>query len=101
MTRNQSISRIAKVRGAITPILREFGVKRTSVFGSVMRGDFSRRSDIDILVDLPEGSTLLDLMRLEIEMKGKIRQKVDVVTFDSLHPLLKHTILDEQVLIFP
>jgi len=101
MTRNQPVPRIDKVRGAIRPILREFGVKRASVFGSVVRDDFSRRSDIDILVDLPEGSTLLDLIRLENELKGKLRRKVDLVTFDSIHPLLKQTILAEQVPIFP
>ncbi len=99
--RDSTKARLDKVRAVIRPILQDFSVKRASVFGSVVRDDFSNKSDIDLLVDLPEGSTLLDLIKLEDELKEKLGRKVDLVTFDSIHPALRQTIMAEQVPIFP
>ncbi len=101
MGQYQIIQRIAKIKATTIPILHAFGVKRASVFGSVVRDDFTNRSDIDILVEFPDGKTLLDLVRLEEELKVKLRHKVDLVTFNSVDPLLKQSILAEQVPIYP
>ncbi len=101
LSQNQPALRVDKLRAVFTPILREFGVKRASIFGSVVRDDFSKESDIDVLVELPKRSTLLDLVKMEDELKEKLGRKVDLVTFDSIHPLLKQNILAEQVPIYP
>ncbi|GAJ17825.1 unnamed protein product, partial [marine sediment metagenome] len=54
-------------------------------------------SDIDILVEFGEGKSLLDLIRLEMKIEEVLNKKVDVITFNSIHPYLKESILSEQV----
>ena len=53
--------------------------------------------DIDILIEFKGKKSLLDLAGLKIELEEKLKRKVDVLTYDSLHPLLKEHILAEQV----
>lgn len=82
------------------PILKEAGVTRSAIFGSYVRGETRKNSDIDILVDLPRGKTLFDLADLQMRLEKVLGQKIDVVTYNSLHPLLKARILAEQVQIY-
>ncbi|WP_349677321.1 nucleotidyltransferase family protein, partial [Archaeoglobus sp. JdFR-39] len=42
---------IEEIRDAMIPVLRKYGVKRASLFGSVVRGEMSEDSDIDLLVE--------------------------------------------------
>jgi len=88
---------IKEISEKIHPILKKHGVKRAALFGSVARGEATEESDIDILVELPEKASLLDLAALKIGLEELLKKKVDVLTYSSLHPLLKERILDEQV----
>jgi len=76
--------------------LKRFGVKRASLFGSLARGEDREDSDIDILVEFEAGKSLLDLAGLKIELEEVLGRRVDLLTFNSLHPLLKDKILKEQ-----
>jgi predicted nucleotidyltransferase len=87
---------VPEIKDKIVPTLEKYGVKRASLFGSVVRGDHTEDSDIDILVDMPETATLLDLANLKLDLEDILQRKVDVLTFDSLHPALKNRIMDEQ-----
>ncbi len=60
-------------------------------------GSKKKSSDIDILIKFKEGKSLLDLARLELILEKKLGRKVDLVTYDSLHPLIKDRILKEEV----
>jgi predicted nucleotidyltransferase len=80
----------------IIPSLKRFGVKRASLFGSLARGEDREDSDIDILVEFEAGKSLLDLAGLKIELEELLGRRVDLLTFNSLHPLLKDKILKEQ-----
>ncbi|HHT9155409.1 MAG TPA: nucleotidyltransferase family protein [Candidatus Tripitaka sp. YC43] len=80
----------------ILPILRRYDVIRASVFGSFVRGEMGDGSDIDILVEFKGEKSLLDLAGLKIELEELLGRKVDVLTYNSLHPLLKDRILSEQ-----
>ena len=80
----------------IIPVLRRFGVKRASLFGSSARGEEEEESDIDIIVEFDVGKSLLDLAGLKIELEETLGRKVDVLTYNSLHPLLRDRILKEQ-----
>ncbi|MEM5792979.1 MAG: nucleotidyltransferase family protein [Candidatus Aenigmatarchaeota archaeon] len=91
---------LEEIKRKILPILKKYKVKKAGLFGSVVRGEAKKRSDIDILVDLPEGKSLLDLINLEIKLKNKLGRKVDLLTYKSIHPLLKDTILREEVRIY-
>jgi uncharacterized protein with HEPN domain/predicted nucleotidyltransferase len=62
---------------------------RSSLFGSFARGDAGPESDVDILIDFPEDKTLFDLMDLEENLRSVLGRKVDVITYRSLHHLLR------------
>ena len=73
----------------------QYGARNLRVFGSVARGDAGTNSDVDLLVSLDANRTLLDLGGFQSEVETLLACKVDVVTDDSLHPLLKDKILKE------
>lgn len=63
------------------------------IFGSFARGQQRRTSDVDLLVDLPEGMTLLDLVGLKLDLEAQLNRKVDVIPSDSIKPALRQYIL--------
>jgi len=84
----------------IVSILKRYDVKRASFFGSFARGEAREDSDIDILVELKEDKSLLDLIKLEMELEKVLKKKVDIITYNSIHPLLKDIISkDEKVIL--
>jgi len=79
------------------PELREkFKVKRIGVFGSYARGEETKTSDIDILVELSEpiGWEFVDLKEF---LEGILGMDVDLVTDKALKPQLSRSILEELV----
>jgi predicted nucleotidyltransferase len=87
---------IPEIKNKILPALKKYGIKKASLFGSIVRDEQTERSDIDLLVELPETASLLELASLKLDLEEILQRKVDVLTFDSLHPLLKDKILNEQ-----
>jgi len=87
------------LKNKIIPILERYEVKKAAVFGSFVRGEQKEDSDIDILVEFKGKKSLLDLAGLKIELEDALQRKVDVLTYNSLHPLLKDRILKEQKVI--
>ncbi|HEY9205511.1 MAG TPA: nucleotidyltransferase family protein [Candidatus Methanoperedens sp.] len=92
-------TQIIEIRDKILDALRQNDVKRASLFGSIVRGELTDESDIDILVEFRGKKSLLDLAGLKIELEEVLKRKVDVLTYNSLHPLLKDRILREQEVI--
>ncbi len=88
---------IQKIKMRIAPILKRNDVLKAGIFGSYARGEQKKSSDIDILIKFREGKSLLDLARLELMLEKKLGKKVELVTYDSLHPLIKDRILEEEV----
>ncbi len=84
----------------IIPILKRQGVIKAAFFGSVARGNEKKRSDVDILVELKKNRSLLDLIQLQFEIEKKIGKKIDLLTYNSIHPLLKDIILNEQKIFY-
>jgi predicted nucleotidyltransferase len=87
------------LKAAVRPAFEEFGVRRAALFGSAVRGEVTEDSDIDFLVEFEEGRSLLDLAGLKLTLERSLNRKVDIVTYRSLHPLLRDKILSEQVVI--
>jgi predicted nucleotidyltransferase len=85
------------VREMIIDILRRNDVKRASFFGSIVRGEMTEDSDVDLLVEFEGKRSLLDLAHLKNELEDAINRRVDLLTYRSLHPRLKDRILAEQV----
>ena len=90
-------SQIEKHKEIILEILKKHEVKKASLFGSIVREELTINSDIDLLIEFKGDKSLLDLAALQIELEEKLKLKVDVLTFNSIHPLLKEQILAEQV----
>ena len=88
---------LEEIKNKALPILKQAGVTRSSLFGSYVRGESKEKSDIDFLVDLPRGKSLFDLVELQMNLEEALGKKTDVVTYRSLHPLLRDRILKEQV----
>jgi uncharacterized protein len=75
-----------------------FHVREIGVFGSFVRGEATRRSDVDILVDIePEYITYDNYANLLEFLEGKLRRKVDLVMRDALREELKPYVLREVV----
>lgn len=90
---------IEDIKRKTLPILRRHGVAKAAVFGSFVRGENKEGSDLDLLVEFEGEKSLLDLAGLKVELEELLKIKVDVLTYDSLHPLLKDRILNEQEVI--
>jgi len=78
--------------------LREkFKVKEIGVFGSALREERKKKSDIDVLVDFEEGADLFDLVGLSLFLERRLKQKVDVVPKRALRKEIKASVLKEVV----
>jgi predicted nucleotidyltransferase len=91
---------ITGISPKIIEILRNHDVKRASLFGSVVRCEARRNSDVDLLEEFESRKSLLDLIGLKLDLEDNLNRRFDVLTYDSLHPLLKERSLKEQVAIF-
>jgi hypothetical protein len=91
---------IGKLKKQITPILEKYGVRRASLFGSSARGQDTEDSDIDILVELGEKGGLFTLASLKRELEQETGAEVDLLTFNSINPLLKEDVLKDELSIY-
>lgn len=72
-----------------------YPMRNPRIFGSVLHGTDKEGSDIDILVDAPLGTTLIDLIGLEQELERKLGVPVQVLTPGSLHRFFREKVLAE------
>ena len=84
-------------REKILKIAANYGAYNVRVFGSVARGEETPQSDIDFLVDMQPGRSLLDLGGLLYDLQELLQTDVDVVTENGLQPRIKEGILKEAV----
>ena len=74
---------------------RQHGASNVRVFGSVVRGDADRRSDVDFLVDMEKGRSLLDMGGLLMDLSDLLGREVDVVTEKGLRERVRSRVLAE------
>lgn len=82
-------------REALLEIARRHGVCKIRVFGSLVRGEATARSDVDLLVDMQPGRSLLDLIGFEQDAAELLGRPVDVVAEGGISPYLANRILAE------
>jgi predicted nucleotidyltransferase len=82
-------------RGEILRLAREHGAGNVRVFGSAARGEAGPQSDIDFLVDMEEGRSLLDLIGFWQDLEDLLNRKVDVLSEGGIHPYLRDRIISE------
>lgn len=86
-------------RSRIVAVARAHGATSVRLFGSRARGDSSPRSDIDLLVTLEDGRSLLDLVAIKQDLEDLLGTRVDVVTERALSPRIRPQILAEATLL--
>jgi len=84
-------------REQIQEIAARHGARNVRVFGSIARSAEGEGSDLDLLITLEEGRSLLDLVELKQDLEAALGRPVDVVTERSLSPHLRNQVLDEAV----
>lgn len=84
---------VAQLRAPILRVTQRYGVTNVRIFGSFARGEQRRTSDVDLLVDLPDGMTILDLVGLKLDLEERLHRKVDVIPADSIKRALRPYIL--------
>ena len=84
-------------RHRVLRIAAKYGARNVRVFGSLARGEDDAESDIDLLVELDPGRSLLDLGGLQFELQALFGRPVDVVTERGLKPRIRERVLREAV----
>lgn len=84
-------------RDHILQVAAQHGAYNVRVFGSVAREDARPESDIDFLVEMERGRSLLDLIELSQELEALLQRKVDILTDGGLSPHLEQHIHAEAV----
>ena len=90
------VNSLEEVKKLAIPILKAHKIKKAAVFGSFARGDFDNKSDVDILIEPPEGFSLFDLAGLHLNLEDTLGRKVDVMIYDSINPLIKDKVMKEK-----
>ncbi len=92
-----SIDRIRSQRADILRLAKKYGARSIRIFGSVARGESDDRSDVDFLVELEPGRSLLDLGGLLMDLKALLGCEVDVVTVNGLRERIRQRVIKEAV----
>jgi predicted nucleotidyltransferase len=88
---------VKEKRADILALAAKHGARNVRVFGSVARGDADEQSDIDVLVQMEPGRSLLDLGGLQYDLEQLLGCRVDVVTEQGLKARLREEILSKAV----
>jgi len=86
-------------RDEVLAIAAKHGARDVRIFGSVVRGQADAGSDVDFLVELEPGRTLLDHAALLLELQNLLGREVDVVTSRGLRPRIRERVLKEAMLL--
>lgn len=90
-------SPLGPARAEVLRIARKFGARSVRLFGSLASGEADAASDIDFLVELEPGRSLLDLGGMQFELEALLGRHVDVVTERGLRPRIRRRVLREVV----
>lgn len=84
-------------RGEIFELAQKYGARNVRLFGSVVRGDARPDSDVDFLVKMDDGRSLLDLVGFSQDVEDLLGRKVDVVSEGGVSPYLRDRIFAEAI----
>jgi predicted nucleotidyltransferase len=92
-----SVSQLKNKREEIIKIAASHGARNLRVFGSHARGEASSKSDLDLLINLEPGRSLLDLIAIKQDLEDLLGCAVDVVTEDAVSPHIRDQVLQDAV----
>ena len=82
-------------REAIRRIVRQYRAKNARVFGSVLSGEDTESSDLDLLVDITSETTLFDIAGIQSQLQHLLHIPVDVLTPNGLPERYRSQVLRE------
>lgn len=91
------LGRVVAGRDRIYEIASRHGARNLRVFGSVVRGEEGKGSDLDLLIDLEPDRSLLDLVALRQELEALLGIPVDIAEPESLHWYIRDRVMAEAV----
>jgi len=86
---------IATLRAALPDLRQRWPIRSLALFGSMVRGEATSESDVDLLVEFNEPVPLFSFFTLEQELKRLVHRHVDLVSRPSLKPFIGQRILAE------
>lgn len=92
-----SLDRLRNKRTDVLRLAKSYGARNIRIFGSVARGEADANSDVDFLVELEPGRSLLDLGGLLMDLQELLGCGVDVVTVNGLRERIRQRVLNEAV----
>jgi predicted nucleotidyltransferase len=92
-------SPLVKKLEAEAPAIRlQFGVKKIGIFGSFARGEQTKKSDVDVLVDFAEGyATLRNFVGLAERLEALFRRNVDLITVEGIDKYIRQRVEAEVI----
>lgn len=94
-----TLAELREHRDDILVSASRYGVSNVRVFGSVARGEATDESDLDLLVDVANGRSLMDLAGFAVELQDLMGVFTQVVTVPGLRDRLRHRVLAEAVIL--
>ena len=94
---------LEEIKEKAIPVCKHFNVKRLDIFGSIARGEKSKTSDIDLVVEFeePNQKPSKRFFGLLHHFEDVFQSSVDLVTFDGVrNPYFKERILKERINIY-
>ena len=91
------IEELKEKREQIYGIAERHGARTVQVFGSLARGESGGGSDVDFLIELEPGRTLLDIIAMKQDLEDLLQRKVDVVTERAVSPYIRNEILAQAI----
>lgn len=98
------MDKYADIRRKALPLLKPY-ISYMAVFGSTVRGEATKKSDLDLLIRLKPSNArpklgLFKLMEIEEDLNKKLGLEVDLVTEDSLSPYIRPYVEKEKVVLY-
>ena len=91
------LSNLQAKQKEIIEISARYGASNIRVFGSYARGEATPNSDLDLLMDLKQGISLLDRIALKQELEDLLGVKVDIAKPENLHEIIREKVLEEAI----
>ena len=89
-----------EIKKKIISILVKYGIKKILIFGSYARNEATSNSDLDLIVEFPEGTSLIDHIGIEFELSEALNMKIDLLSQNGISPYIKDQIMKEAVVIY-
>ena len=94
-----SITQLNTIKKRAKHIFQARGITKASVFGSAVRGELKRTSDIDFIIETNGKFSLFDFIGLKHELEQSLSRSVDLVEYEAIKPSMRQKISEEQILL--